>query len=350
MKRRKLRALSAIRPVRSTELPPVPRSQGQSSAFPPGTPVVADFNVPISNSDSGLGGGAYRNQNPTNISPQEPSQGALIDRPLGDAGAGLPALRTSQFFWQVHPAGAVLPNPILDPIVLVQARSYDRRIRLWHVGISGRDVVSDAGGGATPASFTSITAGLQDGALAATAMKARIEIQDQSGRRFQDIDVLGNRMFEVYGWAVKVYAMISATGYEVSQVTPQNNAVIGGIVSNSIFGASISPIVVNGTQVPDRVTRFVNVLNNTAQLVPTPPGASTVQIHSTTLVPPGGLLLQFDTGAPLGTAALSSLGAITFAAGAASTTVLEIPNALAISLGGGGQPAGSFTFVYTIQP
>lgn len=349
MKRRKLRAISAIRPVPSPELPPDPRTTGQSSAFAPEVPQVADFNVPISPQDSGLGPGCYRAPCPTNMQPQEPYGEALIDRPLGDAGAGLPQFRTTQFFWQVHSSAlGAPPNPLLNPVVLASARSYDRRIRFWHVAFCGRDTIRDVGPvETTPLQFPDLVPGLRNGPIQSTAIKARLEIQDECGRRFEDIDVLGNRMLEIYAWAVKVYALIPTDGYEVSQVAPENNEALNGVVADSIFGAQISPIAVNGTQVPDKLTRIVNITGASTVLVATPPGACTVQIHSASaVVPPIGI--QFDTGAPVGSTAASSLGAITIPAGETATGQLFIPNALFIRFSSVGA-AGTFTVVYTIE-
>ncbi len=342
--------------LKTFELPPKPRSLGQASPFAPGTPPVADFNAPISDADSGLGPGCYRAPCPPNMIQQEPLGEALIDRPIGDAGAGLPKFRTTHFFWQVHEPAAA-PNTILRPFVLASDRSYDRRLRLWYVSFCGRDVLRDAGmppATLGPLGFNDLLPRLADGPLQSTAVKARVEVQDECGRRFVDIDVLGSRSWQFYAWAVTVYALLPTDAYEVTPtgggLTPndQNNPQFGGVVADSVFGALVSPTVVNATQIPDKVTRFVSVpAAGPDVLVPTPPGACSVQIHSLTSPVPVGVI-NFDTGVPPGSAVVSNLGIITFPAGQTSTAELMIPNALAIRFSAFGA-GGDFTLVYTIE-
>ena len=292
----------------------------------------------------------------------------IIDLPPGDAGAGKSMFRRTQIFARLdNPANNIVAgNPFDRAIGISTQRSSDGRPRFWHVSFFGIAVQRVANAPATlePLSESEILSAQLEPVSnqapfasdaryvpAISQLTGRVLIQDESGGRYFDVDVLGNRSFDVYAWAVTTFILVPGNagtdqgGYEVLRVpTPPGATVnpaplqpLSGLVEDSIVSARVVPIAINSTQNTDQRTIVIvagNVANGPTR-VPIPPGAKTVQVisHEALLPLPAvnqGYRIFFDAGDDGTFAGRSDLGLIDLNPGTRSSDVVLIPNAAQI--------------------
>lgn len=280
----------------------------------------------------------------------------IIDLPPGDAGAGQSMFRRTQVFARLdNPANSIVAgNPFDHAIPIATQRSSDTRPRFWHISFFGIAVQRVANPPATlePLSESEILSAQLEPVTGAfstvpfvpsvSSLKGRVLIQDESGGRYFDVDVLGNRSFDVYAWAVTVFILVPGnagtdqTGYEVLRVPTPPGAVVNpaplqslsGLVEDSIVAARVVPIAINSTQNEDQRTITIVTGNAADTRVPIPPGAKTVQVIShEPLGTAQNYNIFFDAGNDGTFAGRSDLGLIDLNAGTRSSDPVLIPNA-----------------------
>jgi len=193
----------------------------------------------------------------------------------------------------------------------------------------------------------------------------RILVQDVSGGRYFDVDVMGTRSINVWAYGVTVFSMIPDGGYEVRTSAggqdPGPQQGFGGLVEDSIVGARIFQMALeDGDQFKDQVTVQVQVdadsdpptpLSPTGSvLVPVPPGAREIQVYCAAPGLSAGRLaytIQFDAGLAL---PQTSLGQIVLdpVTGRTPSPIL-VPNCNNIAfIPQDGALLSSFTLVWTV--
>ena len=251
----------------------------------------------------------------------------------GDAGADLSQFRRGQFFIQLAGAGFNAVDLIWNiPIAMSTARSSDTRPRFFHVSFFNNGVIREPAGPVGPLDESQIqTASGQAPDIG--MVRGRVQIQDESGGRFFDVDVLGTRSFSLYAFAVTTFILLPSTpdgivrGSEVNRQAPEQPSLGPGIVEDSFASGRVVPIFQNATQITDNITRTATVPANTTNFIPIPPGTTRVQLStsfSSTVLPPD-LILAFSA-TPTVTAA-SALGRIFVIPGTTQTESVEVPNA-----------------------
>lgn len=233
----------------------------------------------------------------------------LIDLPPGDAGAGQSVYVRRQIFARLDdPATlSVAGNPMDKAIDMATYVSSDCRPRFWHVSFFGIAVQRVANavpiGPLTESQILSEqlepisegAAGVANAPVspdfipAVTQLQARVMVFDESGQRFYDFDIMGNRSIDVYAWGVTVFILAPANvgaipeqaAYNVNRGSGGNlpQTALGGLVEDAIIGARIVPIVINSTQ--NTENRTITVVTDPAidrTYVPIPPGTRKVQV------------------------------------------------------------------------
>jgi hypothetical protein len=300
----------------------------------------------------------------------------LIDLPPGDAGAGSSVYRRGHIFSRLdNPAtGIVAGNPFDKSIGFATYRSSDCRPRLWHVSFFGIAVQRVANlVPLAPLTESEILSEQLDpvvtGAVAVTPrfvpaisqMKGRVMVFDESGQRFFDVDVLGNRSFDIYAWGVTAFVLMPGnfgdpdqTSYQVNPGSDGNlpQQSLAGIVEDSLIGIRIIPIVINSTQSDENRTIGIVTGNVAPTRVPIPPGAKKVQIISTeTPTIAATYRIDFDAGDDGTFAGRSDLGVIDINVGQTRSDDILIPNAVQIiftPLVGAPGSAG-WSLVFTVE-
>ncbi len=300
----------------------------------------------------------------------------LIDLPPGDAGAGKSVYRRGHIFSRLdNPAtGIVAGNPFDKSIGFATYRSSDCRPRFWHVSFFGiavqrvanlvplqpltqseilsqqLDPIITGGAAVTPVFVPAIS-----------QMKGRVMVFDESGQRFFDVDVLGNRSFDIYAWGVTAFVLMPGNFDEPDQTSYQVNpgsggdlpqASLGGIVEDALIGVRIVPIVINSTQNDENRTIGVVTGNVAPTRVPIPPGAKKVQVISTeTPLIAASYDIRFDAGDDGTFAGRSDLGVIDINAGQTRSDEILIPNAVQIIFtpGAGSPAAAGWSLVFTVE-
>jgi len=316
-----------------------------------------------------------------------PATDDLIELKHGDAWNSKTNRRRTQYFSQLVFPQAII-NPEINPIGLVandqsgqgiaEMHSQDpERLKLFQVSlfsIGVRRVSVDTL--LTPLTEQEIInnqlVGIQGGPnvpgqlFSSVSMnRFRILVQDVSGGRYFDVDVMGTRSINVWAYGVTVFSMIPDGGYEVRTSAggqdPGPQQGFGGLVEDSIVGARIFQMALeDGDQFKDQVTAQVRVdadsdpptpLSPTGSvLVPVPPGAREVQGYCAA---PGlnaqrlAYTSQFDAGLAL---PQTSLGQIVLdpVTGRTPSPIL-VPNCNNIAfIPQDGALLSSFTLVWTV--
>lgn len=293
----------------------------------------------------------------------------IIDLPPGDAGAGQSQFRRTQVFARIdNPATQVVAgNTFNRAIGISTQRSSDNRPRFWHVSFFGIGVQRVAAAPVGPLSESDILSQqlepitgafpTPDFVPAVSQLKGRVLIHDESGGRYFDVDVLGNRSFDVYAWAVTTFILVPDGAYEVNTtpgITPQAQATFEGLVEDSIVAARVVPIAINSTQNEDQRTITTVVGNAVSTRVPIPPGAKTVQVISHEALagaPNQGFRIFFDAGDDGTFVGRSDLGEIDLNPGTRSSDPIFIPNAVQIIFEPVAPPAVSngWSLVFTVE-
>jgi len=295
-----------------------------------------------------------------------PRPGNINDISPGDAAAGRSQFRRAQFFTQV--AGVNGEGPFASAIVydnprgIATARSMDTRPRFWHVSFFNQAVLREAGQAVLPLTEQQIAQSTgREPTLAMT--RGRIQVHDESGSRFFDLDILGTRSLQIYAFGVTVFILtpryvdgngdVIDIGYEVDQQNESSFRPLGpGTVEDSLCSARIIPSFQNATQIEDNITRTVTIAENSTGFIEIPPGARNVQIR-TAFTPAAdiaaGYIITFAVRSTfLPTPAQVSLGQISLVPGTNATEVVKVPNARFI-LFSSPPDSGAVTWVATFD-
>lgn len=309
----------------------------------------------------------------------------LIDLPPGDAGAGKSMYRRTHIFARLNastsPGAPVAGNPFDKAIGMATYRSSDCRPRFWHISFFGigvqrvannvpldpltnNEILSDQ---LDPVTNNILPTGRFVPAI--SQMKGRIQAFDESGSRFYDVDVLGNRSLDIYAWGVTAFILAPGNFYEgvpeqaAYEVNTQNGGIavpqtqLEGLVEDSLIGVRIVPIVINSTQNTENRTITVVTPSGAGVVAPTrvpiPPGTLRVQVlcHDGPIVA-AAYTLQFDAGDDGTFLGRSDLGLLEFNPGQARTDLMLVPNAAQIIITPPNDPGivgWSFIFVVEAQ-
>lgn len=298
----------------------------------------------------------------------------LLDLPYGDAGCGQSMFRLSHVFYRLNgfegPGTLAQPRftPYSQAIVLATQRSADQKPRFWNVSIYGTGVRRPGrppGGADVPLSLSELQSrsfeaiytrlgGVETDRTTrfvpnVPTCQARILVHDESGGRYVDVDVLGNRSMTVYAFGVTVFLLIKPQGYEVD---PTNEALNEPIVSeigyeDDLVGARVLPITTNATE--NTKQRTITVITDETlgeTFVPIPPGAKTVQvINHDGPVPAAAWTILFTFNRISG--GRPDTGVIDMIPGQSRSPVMQIPNAPAISFDAApGTPTTQWSLVF----
>lgn len=185
-------------------------------------------------------------------------------------------------------------------------------------------------------------------------------VEDESGGRTYDVDALGTRSMNLFGFAVTVFVLIKEDGYEVDrqqiEADPASTTLLGpGLVEQAIVGARIIPIRSNETKNTNNRTVGVDHPGGaTSRIINIPPGALRVQLFDAdpAPVPPAGYSFSFRIAnplAPVDGGAATSVGTIEFEPGESRTIIYDIPNANIIRIdSGAGSPPRIFNAVFEV--
>ena len=251
----------------------------------------------------------------------------------GDAGADLSQFRRGQFFVQLAGAGFNVSDLIWNiPVGMSTARSSDTRPRFFHVTFFNNGVIREPIAPVGPLDESQIqTASGQAPDIA--MVRGRVQIQDESGGRFFDVDVMGSRSFSIYAFAVTTFILLPSTpdgivrGSEVNRQAPEQPSLGPGIVEDSFASGRVIPIFQNATQITDNITDTAVVPLGGTAFIPIPPGTTRVQLTTsfTSALLPADYVIAFSA-TPTVTAA-SAMGAIFMIPGTTQTETIEVPNA-----------------------
>ena len=287
----------------------------------------------------------------------------------GDAGAASSVYRVSELFQRLSDAGErSAGTPYSKAIQLATMRSSDQRPRYFHTSLFsvGRVIWNPDPAGITPlptdqitrfaagipAGTTSVSGNTQFGVPQYGTSQFRIMVADESGQRFVDVDVIGTRSMNFYGFGVTVFALIKEDGYEIDRQRDDNPPLGNGLIDQSVVGARIVPIRRNETKNPNNRTVSIISPAGPAQdtVLPIPPGALRVQGYVDTPGVVSGTVF-FAAQDPLDPVSKDGIqGVIDFpAAPGARTDIYDIPNSNSIVIENlGGDPSRVWTFVFEV--
>lgn len=301
----------------------------------------------------------------------------LYKLPRGDAGGGETLFRRTQIYARLddpNNARLVPGNPFNLAVPIGTARSSDSRPRYWHCSFYGvgirRNLVAPAApldqGAIIAQSFRGNAGAALAGSTAAyvptiTTMMARVQIHDESGGRYVDVDIIGTRSLSFYAWSATVFIMIPGTtgSYEVSQSTPANNANLTGLVEDAMVGARVVPYAFPRNNFDPNHTTVSVAHDGTAEesvIVPIPPGARTVQaINIGTTANQQNYTLRFDAGPDgvdtAGAGIIFSMGPIVISGTTFVSEVVRIPqpaNQIIITSGAAAVDATQFDLMFDV--
>jgi len=288
------------------------------------------------------------------------------DLSIGDAGAGESRFRRAQFFQQLARTPVIEPAPIPgwnfsdinydESRAMFTTRSADTRPRFFLVSFFNYGVVREVDGPTFPLPERTIMTAA--GQAPSTAMvKGRVQIHDESGSRFFDVNVIGTRSFTLYAFGVTVFALLPSViidgeriviGSEINAQNPSTTPIgVSGLVEDSIFSARIIPAFQNATQIVDNITLSVNVPSGGEAFVEIPPGASQLNILQVNGPLPVNYTIQFSANNTLAPSPIQAgAGLINI-----SDPFIRVPNAKFVVFGNTGPVfgSGSFTLQFTVE-
>lgn len=279
----------------------------------------------------------------------------LIDVKIGDAAAGQSVGRRIHLFGSVAAQGSNALEPFTQQIAIQTARSTDTRPRMFHVSFFGNELQRfaplAAPVGPVPESQIQNITGPNT-----TQVQGRILIQDESGGRILDVDTMGTASIDVYAFAVTVFALVPDSFYSVNttsaQVIQPDNPSRSGLVIDSMFGARIIPISLNGTSLTKQATRRVTVAGGgSSEIVAVPPGSRLVEVLTTSVADAAASTVNFVPtvnptvflGAPI------ILGSASFIAGETTTRKQMIPNAVGIQIANAGAVPVNYQLTFEVD-
>ena len=288
----------------------------------------------------------------------------INDLEVGNAGAGVSSFRRAQFYSRIADSGAAFNADRFVyniPIAIATARSADTRPRFFHVSFLGVSALSGDQGlpAGPPLSESQIlsTAGI---APSNTVLKGRVQVYDESGSRFFDVNIHGTSSFSVYAWGISTFILLpsldgEAQGAEVDVQNLSNLTLRPGLIENTLATGRIIPIFQNATQITDQVTRTVSIPSGAAGgtgAIPIPPGARAVRIRANIGVAPGALSpvyrINFSVApSPIRTFAM---GRIFLLPGRLESALMAVPNATFIAFDAGPlDPAVEWIATFVIE-
>jgi len=315
------------------------------------------------------------------MEPTEPKR--LFELPRGDAGAGQTVYRKIHAFYslaQPGDSGRVGGSDFTKALPIITMRSANQKPKYWHISVYGIGVrrpdnntpleplsdteirslqfeqyfVETAPGVFTPLSTRFVPS--------VNASQVRVLVHDESGGRYFDADVIGNRSFSLYGWGATVFLLVKEDGYEVDAQNPEANTPLTGNdagVEDDLIGGRIVGIFTNRTESIQNRTLSITIDPSRfgaaalPRIVPIPPGAKSVQIFSTASGPLDPLWrLQFWYGRALA-GGRPDVGTIDWNGTDSSTRIVGIPNAPSIAItpiNPGITPTTSFSLVFEVEP
>lgn len=307
----------------------------------------------------------------------------IIDLPPGDAGAGKSVYRRTHVFSRLNASTSVdapvAGNPFDKAIGMATYVSSDCRPRFWHISFLGIGVQRVANGVAleplTNNQILSEQLQSVDGNIvptgrfvpAITQLQGRVMVFDESGQRFYDVDIMGNRSIDVYAWGVTAFILAPGNFYEGApqqaayevntsnggQPTPQT--AFEGLVEDSIIGVRIVPIVINSTQ--NTENRTVTLVRPGADVltsrIPIPPGTLKVQVicHEDATIA-ADYLIRFDAGDDGTFVGRSDLGIIDINAGQSRSDLVLVPSSSQILIdysGAGGSTVTGWSIIFVVE-
>lgn len=260
----------------------------------------------------------------------------INDIPPGDVAAGLSQYRRGQFFSQLTNTDTGLDATDLvwnRAIGMATGRSADTRPRYFHVGFFGNGVIREVLAPVGPLTEGEIqSASGRSPSLA--LVRGRVLVQDESGGRYFDVDILGTRNFSIYAFAVTVFILLPETpdgeqiGFEVDSVNPDQDLLLGpGVIEDSFASARVIPVFQNVSQNSDNITRTVTVPAGGNGVIEIPPGSTHVQLRTSfsSTVIPTDYVIAFSVAPTL--TAPNALGRIFVIPATTETALIEVPNA-----------------------
>ena len=259
------------------------------------------------------------------------------DLSVGEAGAGVSQFRRAQFFSRVVGDGAGEDADGFDydiPVAIATSKSADVRPRFWHISFFGISVVSSAAQPPVPESDI-LTAAARG--QTSTVLKGRVQVYDESGSRFFDVNIHGTSSFSFYGWGVTTFILLPslngvAQGFEVNATNPGATPTFpGGSAENTLATGRIIPMFQNATQITDQVTGTTTAPSGAAGgigVIAIPPGARAVRVRANIgAVPPlsAGYDINFAVIPAAGRP--PAMGRIGMLPGRLESALVAIPNA-----------------------
>lgn len=267
----------------------------------------------------------------------------INDLPVGDAGPGVSYFRRAQFYLSTGldtTEGQRASDLQYDiPVPIATARSMDTRPRFWHVSFFGISVDSFENNPAPPLSEYDI-ATRGNRFPTATVLKGRIQVHDESGSRFFDMNIHGTASMSMYAFGVTTYILLPsavidgnrvALGYEVNVQNQSSLIDLRGVVENTLATGRVVGLTQNDTKYTDHITRATTVPSGGTSRIRIPPGARCVTLQTTTRHP-----AAFTTGATYGIyfateqgdrGTLNQIGRIELQPGQLNTGRILVPNA-----------------------
>lgn len=293
---------------------------------------------------------------------------AFTDLVYGDAGPSGSYFRRTEIFHVLAPPNErVASFPYNKAIAIATLRSSDGRPRYFHTSLFcvGNEYQTVPVGTIQPVSEDTVlrfasgiptSAPLPPGFLSfgvplIGTVKFRILVEDESGGRFVDADVIGTRSLNLYGFAVTVFVLIKDSGYEIDRQVEQPG--LGpGFIEQTVVAARIVSLMRNDRKNHDnRTITIAHPGGDVDYNVAIPPGAQRVQIYSIDgIAPLPTYFFSFRTSslyAPEGTVNTNA-GSINFNPGQSRTSIYDIPNANIIRVNAVGAPASLFSFTFEV--
>ena len=313
------------------------------------------------------------------MEPTEPKR--LFELPQGDAGAGQTAYRNIHGFFSLSQnSNRVGDSNFTKALPIITMRSANQKPKYWHVSVYGVGVRRPAEGGApiNPLTTTQIRDLQFEQYFVETApgvftplsrrfvpsvgtAQVRVLVHDESGGRYFDADIIGNRSFSLYGWGATVFLLVKGDGYEVDAQNPDANTPLTGNdtgVEDDLIGGRVVGIFTNRTESIQNRTLSITIDPSSfgaaalPRIIPIPPGAKRVQIFAASAIVTADWQLDFWYGRALG-GARPDVGRIDFNAGQSRTAIVDIPNAPSIAItptNPAVTPITSFSLVFEVEP
>jgi len=282
----------------------------------------------------------------------------INDMSVGEASAGVSQFRRAQFYSSIGgPAGTNVDEFVYNNAIgIATARSMDTRPRFWHVSFFAVSVISAAGSAPLTEAEILSTAGRGP---TNTTLKGRVQVFDESGSRFYDVNIHGTSGFSFYGFGVTTSILLPQTvagvplGSEVNAIDPGATPILLGGIENTLATGRIIPTFQNVTQITDQVTRTVTVPSAAAggsAFMPIPPGARAVRLRKSTVGAVLGATYFIGFSSAPSAARPAALGVINRLVGRDETQLIAVPNATFIAFtAGGGDPEADWVATFVVE-